>query len=176
MAILVTDFPHWHVASASPGLRASCCACTRPMHAKCGRAIAWHWAHLARWHCDPWWEPESDWHRSWKDRFPEPWREFVQHDLCTGEKHVADVKTDAGAVIEFQNSPMSPAELESRESFYGDMIWVVNASRFQKNFLILLKLPDPASEFAADLTFIWRQRGKRKITAFWRRLVSAPPG
>lgn len=66
---------------ASPGSsKAACCLCEGPVRPKCGSRIVWHWAHHARPHCDPWWEPESEWHRAWKARFPESWREQVQFD------------------------------------------------------------------------------------------------
>lgn len=54
----------------------------------------WHWAHKGRLPCDPWWEPETEWHRMWKDYFPSQNQEVVHFDAATGEKHVADVKTD----------------------------------------------------------------------------------
>ena len=50
-----------------------------------------------------------------------------------GEKHIADVKTPAGFVIEFQHSPISPSERISREEFYGDMCWIVDATRLKSD-------------------------------------------
>jgi len=46
-----------------------------------------------------------------------------------GEKHIADVKTDQGWVIEFQHSCIKPEERRSREAFYGNMVWVVDGLR-----------------------------------------------
>lgn len=112
-----------------------------------------HWAHPPKPRCDPWWEKETDWHRRWKSVFPERFREVIHIDGATGEKHVADVKTDRGVVIEFQNSPMDPEELRSREDFYRSLIWVVNAERFRRNFYILDPLPGPGSEFTNDIVF-----------------------
>lgn len=76
--------------------------CGDLVQAKCGTKVVWHWAHKGRLHCDPWWENETDWHRAWKARFPEECREIVRFDE-KGEKHVADVLTKRGMVIEFQN-------------------------------------------------------------------------
>ncbi len=76
--------------------------------------------------CDHWWESETEWHRKWKSRFPAEWQEVVQIDPTTGEKHIADVKTETGLVIEFQHSRITPDELQSRERFYENMIWVVD--------------------------------------------------
>ena len=63
----------------------------------------------------------------WKDAFPSNCQEIVQIDENTGEKHVADVKTPNGVVVEVQHSRISEDELHSREAFYGDMIWIVDA-------------------------------------------------
>ena len=50
-------------------------------------------------------------------------------DQASGEKHVADVKAPFGLVIEYQHSPIEQMEVESREAFYGNMIWVVDGDR-----------------------------------------------
>ena len=70
---------------------------------------------------------ETDWHLMWKDAFPSDCQELVQIDENTGEKHVADVKTPSGVVVEVQHSRISEDELRSREDFYSDMIWIVDA-------------------------------------------------
>ncbi len=103
----------------------------------------------------------------WKGYFPENNQEVVQFDSVTGEKHVADVKTDNGMVIELQNSPMDADELRSREDFYGEMIWIVNGANFEKNFFILDPLPDPDADFAQDIVFC-EQRVNWLGRAFWR--------
>jgi competence protein CoiA len=113
----------------TPKARGVCLHCGAEMVAKCGRAKVWHWAHKTREVCDPWWENETEWHRNWKSEFPEAWQEVSHIDSDTGERHVADVKASSGLVVEFQNSPMSQEEMHSRESFYGDMIWIVNGLR-----------------------------------------------
>ena len=99
------------------------------MVAKCGRVKRWHWAHMSSSCCDPWCEAETEWHRDCKSRFQADWREVVQIDESTGEKHIADVKIPYGLVIEFQHFLMSYQELVSRESFYKSMIWVVDGDR-----------------------------------------------
>src|SRR5690606_37422206 len=90
-----------------------------------------HWAHKSSKKCDHWWEPETDWHGNWKDWFPADWQESIQID-SDGRKHIADIKSPTGIVIEFQHSPISQQERISREAFHGNMIWVVNATRLQR--------------------------------------------
>lgn len=58
-------------------------------------------------------------------------------------------------VIEFQNSPIKLEELNQRELFYKEMIWIVNGINFAKDFHISpYKLPPPQSELAKDLDII----------------------
>jgi len=101
------------------------------MTPKCGPLKVWHWAHRSIRSCDPWWEPESSWHRAWKNQFPAAWQEVV-HRSDGGEKHVADVKTTSGVVLEFQHSLLSLHERAAREAFYRNMVWVVHASARDK--------------------------------------------
>lgn len=99
------------------------------MIAKCGKVKIWHWAHKTTDMCDPWWENESVWHRTWKDHFPKDQQEISHVNPFTGEIHIADVKNAFGLVIEFQRSKMTEAERVSREEFYQDMVWVIDGSR-----------------------------------------------
>ena len=102
------------------------------MIAKCGEVKVWHWAHRGKRICDPWWENETEWHRAWKAKFPDHWQEIV-HKAPDGEKHIADVKTDQGWVLEFQHSPISPEERRSRSEFYKKLAWVVDGSRLKND-------------------------------------------
>ena len=40
---------------------------------------------------------------------------------------VPAAEADSGLVVEVQHSPIAEDEMQSRESFYGDMIWIVDA-------------------------------------------------
>ncbi|MEN5235052.1 competence protein CoiA [Sphingobacterium faecium] len=140
-------------SSPSPKLKGKCYCCGSEVIAKCGSFKIWHWTHKDLKSCDPWWENETEWHRQWKNSFPKENQEIVHFDQKTREKHIADVKTNNGVVIEFQNSPMSIEELESRESFYGNMIWIINGSKFKNRFFIYDKLPKPDSVIFKDHIF-----------------------
>jgi competence protein CoiA len=120
---------------AQKGLKNVLCPCCElPLIPKCGKIMIHHWAHQTKKHCDNWWEPETEWHRKWKNHFRPEFQEVVCFDPVTGEKHIADIKLPNGLVIEFQNSPISYDEMRSREAFYGKMIWVVNAAKFHSHF------------------------------------------
>ena len=135
---------------AKPKMAGLCPACGCQMIARCGRVRVHHWAHKNQGQCDPWWERESEWHRTWKDQFPSEWQEYIQHDN-TGKKHIADVKTKAGWVIEFQHSVLDLNERCSRENFYQKLIWVVDGTKRKgdiepfKNGVIYGQSPDPLS-------------------------------
>ena len=125
-----------------PKAKGICQFCGKPTLSKCGTKVCWHWAHTRKSSCDPWWDNESEWHRDWKNHWANEYQEIFNFDE-TGEKHIADVKLPNGTVVEFQNSPMSLPELQSREQFYGDMIWVVNGRNLAKHMKIRAALPDP---------------------------------
>ena len=119
---------------AQRGLFATCPSCGAAVIAKCGDQRRWHWAHRGIRDCDSWAEKETDWHRAWKNNFPAECQEFIQHDGQSGEKHIADVRTPHGLVIEFQRSHLDPLERAARERFYGNMVWVVDGTRLQRDY------------------------------------------
>lgn len=143
---------------AFAGGRGSCPTCNAEMIAKCGPRVIHHWSHKGSRNCDPWWENETDWHREWKSYFPEEWRE-ITHLSKDGEIHRADIKTPAGIVIEIQHSSMTDAERQARETFYGNIVWVLDGKGFEKNFHIFHMLPDPNSTIASDI--IWAKASKK---------------
>ncbi|URI11622.1 hypothetical protein MW290_22050 [Aquincola tertiaricarbonis] len=102
-----------------------------------------YWAHFGRRNCDPKWENETPWHRSWKSLFPEAWLE-VSKVAPDGEVHRADIKTPKGIVVEVQHSAMSDVERLSREAFYKNLVWVIDGSVFKQNFDIYHPLPAPS--------------------------------
>lgn len=119
---------------AQPGLHGLCPGCSQPVIAKCGEQRVWHWAHRNQMTCDNWWEPETEWHRNWKNRYPAEWQEKVLFDEQTGEKHIADIQTSHNLIIEFQHSAITPEERFSREKFYKNMLWVVNGTRLKNDY------------------------------------------
>jgi hypothetical protein len=115
-------------AEATKGAKGFCPSCGAELIAKCGEVKVNHWAHKGSRNCDPWWENETDWHRSWKGNFPVDWQEVIHFD-GSGEKHIADVKTQTGYVLEFQHSYLDPEERRSRNAFYPKLVWIVDGTR-----------------------------------------------
>ena len=124
---------------AQPKLQGLCPCCLQPVIAKCGKIKVWHWAHRVNTVCDRWWEPETEWHRAWKNNFPIEWQEISLIDEKTGEKHIADVRTAHNLVIEFQHSHIDPEERTSREQFYKNMVWIVDGTRLQRDYPRFIK-------------------------------------
>ena len=131
---------------ASKGMEAVCPVCLEPVLARCGRIKIHHWAHVADLDCDQWTEPETEWHRDWKAQFDS---RFVEVPMGP---HRADLRNGKGVVIELQNSNISPAEIQEREQFYGNMVWVVNAALF------------------ADRFFLTRQMGPNIFSFKWKNM------
>jgi competence CoiA-like predicted nuclease len=116
-----------------------CPGCRKEVIAHCGEFRINHWKHKGKRKCDPWWESETEWHRSWKNKYPEDWQEIPLTDEKTGEKHIADVQTSHGLVIEFQHSHLDPQERTNRERFYKNMVWVVDGTRLKRDYTRFLK-------------------------------------
>lgn len=160
---------------ALPNLSATCPACARPMVAKCGEIKVWHWAHRGTRVCDPWWENESEWHRAWKSEFPTDWQEVVLKTE-SGEKHIADVKTEYGWVVEFQHSYLKPEERRSRNAFYQKLVWVVDGKRRKTDRLQFdcaldggtrLKSKSTVFRVALDHCSLLREWGETKTPVFF---------
>jgi len=119
-------------SEAQPSLSGHCQTCGSPTIAKCGKVKIWHWAHRGKRMCDPWWENETEWHRNWKNCFPDNWQERI-HTAESGEKHIADIKTIKDWVIEFQHSHLNPEERRARNDFYEKLAWVVDGTRRKRD-------------------------------------------
>jgi hypothetical protein len=113
---------------ASPGGRGECPGCGGDLIAKCGEIVVWHWAHVSG-DCDPWSEPETEWHSNWKECFPLECREV------TVGNHRADVLI-GGHAIEFQHSSISVDEIRERELHYGSLTWVIDGRDFRDRFFV----------------------------------------
>ena len=120
--------------NAAFGLKGICPGCLQPVIARCGNQRIHHWAHNRSKICDTWWETETEWHRTWKNNFPESWQEIILFDEGTGEKHIADVRANDGHVIEFQHSHLNVQERIARENFYKNMVWVVDGNRLKRDY------------------------------------------
>ncbi len=141
-------------SETAPKLLGICQYCSKRMISKCGRIKLWHWAHSPKRNCDKWWEPETEWHRKWKNYFPKEYQEILHIDQNTHEKHIADIKTRDGLVIELQNSAILHEELESREKYYQKMVWIINGESYRNRFTIMDRMPSPDSIEMKDIRIL----------------------
>lgn len=139
---------------AEPKMKGKCPYCDSTVVAKCGKINIWHWAHIPKAECDKWWENETEWHRNWKNCFDIDNQEII-HFSDDGEKHIADIKTNDGLVIELQNSNISFEEIQSRNNFYKNIIWIVNGEKFRERFFLLHQLPNPDSKEMEDIRIMF---------------------
>ncbi|PWV55568.1 competence protein CoiA [Chitinophaga sp. S165] len=128
-----------NLVESEPGLQGLCPGCGQPVIARCGTERISHWAHRQAKRCDSWWEPETEWHRTWKSNYPLAWQEKFLPDPNTGEKHMADIYASDGLIIEFQHSHIKPEERVARERFYRTMVWVVDGTRLERDYPRFLK-------------------------------------
>lgn len=120
--------------SPHKGATATCPLCSSSVRAYCGEINIHHWRHVSLSLCDTWKESESEWHRNWKNKFPKEWQEVIIDDGF--ERHIADIKTPGGLVLELQNSSISSVTIKIREQFYDNIVWLINADNFKDNFSI----------------------------------------
>jgi hypothetical protein len=104
------------------GLRGVCPACGETVTPKCGAIVTHHWSHLAGSECDPWAEKIGPWHLSWQNLVEAHSAEVVR------APHRADILGNDDVVIELQHSAISAGDIAAREAFYGNMVWLFDAT------------------------------------------------
>lgn len=139
---------HDEQVEATPAGHGRCPVCKDKLQAKCGQIVAWHWAHVAADDCDPWSEPDTVWHRTWQDVVPPHQREVVIGN------HRADIVAANGTVVELQHSSLPTAEIQARESHYGRMVWIFDATEAYDDDRIWLRPRD------GYVTFRWKHPRK----------------
>ncbi|MEN6333797.1 MAG: competence protein CoiA family protein, partial [Phycisphaerales bacterium] len=103
-------------------LQGICPSCHTLVIPKCGKVKTWHWAHKSTSDCDAWSEPLTDWHLAWQSAVLDTAVEVVKGS------HRADIVGNDSVVIELQHSPITPEEITEREDFYGNIVWLFDAT------------------------------------------------
>jgi len=143
---------------------ARCPSCNSEVTAKCGHIKVWHWAHKGK---DPncQYEGETNWHLKWKEQSPP---DFTEVRITKGGMYkIADAVLPCGKVIEYQHSPISVDEIQLRESFYDDMVWVFDLTKQYKNDQIDLR--ENKGKHGIYYTFRWKHA--KKTIAFCKKPV-----
>ena len=110
------------------GQKAICPGCFSTLIGRNGKFRPPHWYHKSKKECDSWYEPMTDWHLTWQNKFPEKNREITIWDKDNQITHRADICLNNKLVIEIQHSPINPEEILQREIFYGKngLIWILD--------------------------------------------------
>lgn len=138
-----------------PGIEAICPFCKKPLIPKCGNINMWHYAHKSNYECDTWKTGETDWHLSWKAKFPKSCVEVtIKSENSSQQSHRADVKLKSGVIIEFQNSHLSTDEITEREDFYKQMIWIINGNKFIENLILRYSRNAFTIDYEAEYCYI----------------------
>jgi hypothetical protein len=106
----------------APRLEGICPSCRTPVTPKCGNVKTWHWAHKNVGECDPWAESLTEWHLAWQRGLLNSAVEVVM------ENHRADIVGNNSTVVELQHSPIKAEDIAARETFYGNMVWLFDAT------------------------------------------------
>lgn len=117
---------------ASRDIQAVCPLCYSETVAKCGAIVVHHWAHRIK-DCDPWSEPETEWHRYWKGLMPDSQTEVIR------DGHRADIVRADGHVVELQHSKISVPTIECRETAYRKMTWLFDGRGLIEADLFILR-------------------------------------
>ena len=130
---LTKDNKRISIEEALPGETYYCPVCRNPVAVRAAnsndvRTHFWH-GHKRNSCLDNWKYDMSDWHFEWQSKFPIESREVVVEK--DGVVHRADILIN-GTVIEFQHSPISGEEFETRNSFYKScgyrVVWLFDAT------------------------------------------------
>lgn len=104
-----------------PGERGHCPLCGLEVQMQ-RDADGARWVHVSGAECDPWSEPLTAWHRSWQNLVKPAFTEVPKK----GRR--ADFVGNKGFVIELQQEPIGAEVIRAREAFFGNMVWVFNAT------------------------------------------------
>lgn len=123
------------IYDAERGRSGICPICREELIPRKGELREWHWWHKSGRKCDAWYEPKGEWHRWWQNNFEKQWQEIVLSKEKDGKlcKHIADVFTPDKWTIEFQYSHLKMSDIQDREDFYVNILWVVNGRRLDQD-------------------------------------------
>ncbi|QES88690.1 competence protein CoiA [Rhizosphaericola mali] len=157
-----------------PKQRGTCPCCDSIVIGHNGEFKIKHWQHYKRADCDSWFEPITEWHLSWQNNFPIEYQEVYMEN--NGKKHRADIKLPNGIVIEIQNSPISPIEIEERENFYGvkNLIWVINGETLCKNSKLNNQFVKKEFSISINIPYSIDENPGYQVDEFMEKILSIP--
>lgn len=102
-----------------------CKCCDTSMIGKKGTINRHHFAHKTKEDCDSWLQYKTEWHLFWQNLFNKEKQEVVM--VKDEKKHIADIVSNE-RVIEVQHSNISLENVQARELFYRNIIWLLDGN------------------------------------------------
>ena len=110
-----------------------CPCCGKSLNARAGEIRRPHWAHTSVERCDEWWENEEEWHYEWRKLI-----DITEHS-CEVDienvlekdnvRHFYDARINNRLSIILRRGKLSEDQIQQYESFFGDMLWIVEAKK-----------------------------------------------
>ena len=94
-----------------------------PVDCEWVQLVTHHWVHDAEDDGDPWSEPIGPGHIRWQNCLR---LDFVE--VARGP-HSGDIVGNGNVVVEPQHSSISAEDIEAREAYYGNMVWLFDATQ-----------------------------------------------
>ncbi|HRF74998.1 MAG TPA: competence protein CoiA family protein [Chitinophagales bacterium] len=131
---------------------AYCPGCKGKVYGRKGDFNTPHWYHKTK-ECDTWYEPMTQWHIDWQNKFPLENREVVIFNNDNTIWHRADIKTNKDKVIEIQNSSIDIARIYEREQFYNknNLIWILNGASLASNSIVQSSFKPKGFEISLEI-------------------------
>jgi len=108
--------------------KVKCIGCDNIIRAKKGMINIHHWAHESKVECifrrDK--DCKTEWHMKWQNIVKNDYLEKII--IKNNKKHIADIMNENNIVIEIQHSILSNDEINERELFYNNMIWILDGT------------------------------------------------
>ena len=104
-----------------------CPCCGSEVIQKKGDIMIWHFAHKSLADCVDYYDHKGVWHREMQELFPEKNREV--YERTETYRHIFDILTDKGRIIEFQHSHISIDDFMYRTKDYVDRSIINGASK-----------------------------------------------
>ena len=105
-----------NIIDAIIGEQYYCPCCKSLLVQKKGSFLIWHFAHKYLDNCISYYDNKGEWHRKMQELFPENNREIFES--FSSYRHIYDVLTESGIIIEFQHSPISLEDFKKRTKDY----------------------------------------------------------
>jgi len=136
------------------GQTAFCASCNGKVISKCGRINIWHWSHTSTEDCDSWSEPITIFHQMLQNGMEYNGAQIEIPIRKNNILHRADAVFPNGKIVEVQCSPLSPDDIEKRECFYENMVWLFDIQNAYDSQKFLVR------ENKGYFTFRWKHPQK----------------